>query len=352
MSDATPELHQQPFADRLSWLEQLASRHSAAFIAGTAAREAYLAQHPTKIIALKCMDGRIHLPHATQTPLGIIQPYRNLGGIFNLGWPYLGDLLCDDINQALAQGRPVLVMISYHFSAGARERGCAGFQHDRDAALAQALQIRDQLQSIFAASEQCYALVVGFETDSDALVLHGSTGRMLDLSQYSPDLSPQLPALLQQLCPLLPAAMQRDLLPLLLGNLRHSALQRQQRRQLDIEHREWMLCLGRGFDFLHVPNIALIIGPFSPDLSQPVKKAAAIILNNIKQQRIPADGVLLLASVPYQQAGIDRRRAELKAAFFCQFAKTVIAEQEPALLPLLQSRSAVMYWPERRLEWL
>ncbi|EHR41264.1 hypothetical protein AJE_07711, partial [Alishewanella jeotgali KCTC 22429] len=101
-----------------------------------------------------------------------------------------------------------------------------------------------------------------------------------------------------------------------------------------------------------VPNIALIIGPFSPDLSQPVKKAAAIILNNIKQQRIPADGVLLLASVPYQQAGIDRRRAELKAAFFCQFAKTVIAEQEPALLPLLQSRSAVMYWPERRLEWL
>ena len=132
------DLYQQPFASRLSWLEQLAERHSHEFIASSGQRSQYLQQHPTKLIALKCMDGRIHLPHATQTPLGIIQPYRNLGGIFDLGWPYLGDMLCDDINQALAQGRPVLVLISYHFSAGARERGCAGFQHDRDAALAQA----------------------------------------------------------------------------------------------------------------------------------------------------------------------------------------------------------------------
>lgn len=345
-------IHQQPFAERLSWLEQLAERHSKAFCDGTAERQQYLIQHPTKLIALKCMDGRIHLPHATQTPLGIIQPYRNLGGIFDLGWPYLGDLLCEDITQALAAGRPVLVLITYHYSAGDKWRGCAGFHCDRDAALAHALAIRQQLQSIFADQPQCYALVAGFETDTDALVLHGSTGRILDLSQYSPAIAPELPALLQQLCPALPALMQADLLPLLRGNLQHSALQRQQRRQLDIEHREWMLCLGRGFDFLHVPNIALIIGPFSPDLSQPVKKAAAIIRTNIDKERILADGVLLLASVPYLADGTDRKRAELKAAFFCQFAKAVIAEAEPTLVPQLQSRSAVMYWPERRLEWL
>lgn len=346
------DLYQQPFASRLSWLEQLAERHSHEFIASSGQRSQYLQQHPTKLIALKCMDGRIHLPHATQTPLGIIQPYRNLGGIFDLGWPYLGDMLCDDINQALAANRPVLVLITYHYSAGDKWRGCAGFHCDRDAALAQALQIRDQVQYIFADKPACYALVAGFETDSDALVLHGSTGRILDLSQYSPAIFTALPALLQQLCPALPAAIQADLLPLLRGNLQHSALQRQQRRQLDIEHREWMLCLGRGFDFLHVPNIALIIGPFSPDLSQPVKKAAAIIRTNMSNGRILADGVLLLASVPYLEEGADRKRAELKAAFFCQFAKAVIAEAEPTLLPQLQSRSAVMYWPERRLEWL
>lgn len=352
MSEQTTELHQQPFVDRLNWLEQLASRHSAAFIAGTTAREHYLEQHPTKIIALKCMDGRLHLPHATQTPLGIIQPYRNLGGIFDLGWPYLGDLLCEDIQLSLQQGQPVLILITYHFSAGDKWRGCAGFHCDRDAALAHALQVRDQVKHIFADHPQCCALVVGFETDSDALVLHGSTGRVLDLSQYGMAAEAELPALLAQLCVTFPLNMQHDLLPLLQGNLRHTAAQRGRRRQLDVEHREWMLCLGRGFDFLHVPNIALIIGPFSPDLSQPVRKAAAIIRSNIEKQRIPEDGVLLLASVPYQQPGLDRRRAELKSQFFCQFAKAVIAEQEPQLLPLLVSRSAVMYWPERRLEWL
>ena len=34
---------------------------------------------------------------------------------------------------------------------------------------------------------------------------------------------------------------------------------RRQERMLDVEHREWMICLGRGF--LHTPNQALIIGP-------------------------------------------------------------------------------------------
>jgi len=352
------DLYQQAFSARITWLEQLAQRHSEAFIASAAQRQQYLQQHPTKLIALKCMDGRIHLPHATQTPLGIIQPYRNLGGIFDLGWPYLGDLLCDDISQALADNRPVLVLITYHFSAGDKWRGCAGFKCDRDAALAQALQIRQQLQRIFEDKPQCYALVAGFETDSDALVLHGSTGRILDLSVYRPvdsvdsvD-SVDLPRLLYQLCPLMPQAIQRDLLPLLSGNIQHSAVQRQQRRQLDVQHREWIICLGRGFDFLHVPNIALIIGPFSPDLSQPIKKAAAIIRSNMESQRILADGILLLASVPYLTPGIDRRRAALKAAFFCTFAKQVIAEAEPSLLPQLHSREAVMYWPDRRLEWI
>jgi hypothetical protein len=55
------------------------------------------------------------------------------------------------------------------------------------------------------------------------------------------------------------------------GNLAHIAEVREQCiAPLDIEHREWMICLGRGFDFLHTPNLALIIGPYSPDLADPV----------------------------------------------------------------------------------
>ncbi|MDD3528408.1 MAG: hypothetical protein PHS77_00895 [Gallionellaceae bacterium] len=78
-------------------------------------------------------------------------------------------------------------------------------------------------------------------------------------------------------------------------------------RALDIEHREWMICVGRGCDWLHMPNLALIIGPYSPDLADPIRKAAGIIESNMCNGRIPDDGFLLLASSPYDEIGVDRR---------------------------------------------
>jgi hypothetical protein len=101
-------------------------------------------------------------------------------------------------------------------------------------------------------------------------------------------------------------------------------------RLLDIEHREWMICLGRGFDFLHTPNIALIIGPYSPNLDVPIRRAAGIIEANMHAGRIPDDGFLLLASVPYDEIGVDRARAELKSRFLSTFAADVIRAEFPA----------------------
>ncbi|MGG6498479.1 UNVERIFIED_CONTAM: hypothetical protein NY603_36685, partial [Bacteroidetes bacterium 56_B9] len=81
-------------------------------------------------------------------------------------------------------------------------------------------------------------------TNGEALELAslGDTGRDA--------LEPRLAALL----PDMPAQMRHDLLPLLRGNLDHIAEIRNQtarrERLLDIEHREWVICVGRGFDFL------------------------------------------------------------------------------------------------------
>jgi carbonic anhydrase len=44
---------------------------------------------PSTIAVLKCMDGRINLPIATHTPTGINQLFRNLGSVFDVGWPYI-----------------------------------------------------------------------------------------------------------------------------------------------------------------------------------------------------------------------------------------------------------------------
>lgn len=152
----------------------------------------------------------------------------------------------------------------------------------------------------------------------------------------------------------MPGQMRTDLLPLLEGNLEHIATVREQiahhERQLDIEHREWMICLGRGFDFLHTPNVALIIGPYSPNLAEPIRRAAGIMEANMAAGRIPDDGFLVLASAPYDEIGVDRARAELKSRFLSGFAAAVIRDTHPQLAAKMAMRTAVLDWRSRTLE--
>lgn len=346
-------IHAQSIDARIDWLMDLSRKHSASFCSpdNYLARQRYLAEHDTLIVAMKCMDGRIHLPYVTQTPMGVIHPFRNLGGIFNLGWPYLGDMLSDTVQTAVREGRRVLVIITYHFSRGEKSRGCAGFNCDKEAALAHAYSIKTQVETLFGATHQTvYPLVCGFETDEDALILHGADHNTVDLAtigiQDLDSLHPRIAALL----PDMPPEILRDLLPLAQGNVRHIAKMRDTERELDIEHREWVICVGRGFDFLHVPNVALIIGPYSPDLAHPIRTAATIIRNNMDSGRIPDDGFLLLSSSPYLEPGTQKSRASLKSRFLMEFAADVIHEAYPELGAKMMARSAVLNWHERRLE--
>ena len=349
----------RPIAERIAWLFELARRHGEAFRSPDAwlARQRYLAEHPTAIAVMKCMDGRINIPVATRMPAGIVMPFRNLGGMFDLGWPHLGEVVAHHIERMVGDGRRILFLITYHWSRGNPKRGCAGFGYDTAAAIAHTQQIRRQMEHIFGRGHATvYPLVCGFETDEEALAIHGSDGAVLDLAGLSADDLATLEPRLATLLPDMPAQMRADLLPLLAGNLAHIADIRAQiarrERQLDIEHREWTICIGRGFDFLHTPNQALIIGPYSPDLAEPVRKAAGIIKSNMQAGRIPDDGFLLFASVPYDEIGVDRARAELKARFLSRFAANVIAEDFPELATRMTQRTAVLDWHARQMELL
>lgn len=351
------DIHLSPIEERIAWVFDLARRHGEEFRSPESwlARERHLAKHPTAVAVLKCMDGRINVPVATRTPPGILMPFRNLGGMFDLGWPHLGEVVAHHVSRMVGEGRQVLFLITYHFSKGDPRRGCAGFNYDTAAAYAHARQIRVQIERIFGADHgTVYPLVCGFETDEDALILHGAGEATLNLAELTdadrPALAPRLAAFL----PDMPTRVRADLLPLLHGNLDHIAEVRAQaarhERELDIEHREWMICLGRGFDFLHTPNIALIVGPYSPNLDGPVRRAAAIIRANMTAGRIPDDGFLLLASVPYDELGVDRARAELKSRFLSRFAADVIGAEFPDLAPRMFQRTAVLDWRSRSLE--
>ncbi|MBM3391113.1 MAG: hypothetical protein FJY34_03955 [Betaproteobacteria bacterium] len=352
-------IHGKPIQERIDWLFDLADRHGADYRNPEAwlARERYLAEHPTAIAVLKCMDGRVNIPVVTNTPVGILMPFRNLGGMFDLGWPHLGEVLASFVSRMVHTGRRVLFLITYHFSKGDPQRGCAGFRYDTEAAIAHTLQIRRQVEHIFGAAHgTVYPLVCGLETDEDALIVHGSDGRRLDLSTLDAGGRAALEGELAALLPDMPAQMRADLLPLLQGNLVRIDTVRAQiarrERALDIEHREWMICLGRGFDFLHTPNVALIIGPYSPNLDEPIRMAAGIIEANMRAGRVPDDGFLLLASVPYDEIGVDRARAELKSRFLSRFAAEVVGREYPALAGRMFARTAVLDWRSRRLERL
>ena len=284
-------IHTKSITERMRWLSELGAEHSRVF-AGPEAylqRRRYRAEHPTAILAFKCMDGRIHLPYITKTPLGIIQPFRNLGGAFDIGWPHLGELVTHAVMRAVEEGRRVLILVTYHYSRGDRSRGCSGFDYDLEAARSSAFAFRRQLESVFGTDHQIvYPLVVGIETDEDALTLHRDRGTALELAEIETggraeaDLEDLLAHSLHGTFRDMPADIMRDVLPLVIGNLRHIGEVRRTERSLDIQHHEWILCVGRGFDFLHVPNTALIVGPYSPNIDEPIVTAARIIQTNME----------------------------------------------------------------------
>lgn len=348
-------IHHRPINERIDWLLDLAQRHTTAFRSPEAclARERYQAKHPTAIVVLKCMDGRINIPIVTGTPPGIIQPFRNLGGMFDLGWPHLGEVMAQHVQGMVASGRRVLIMITYHFSRGSVQRGCAGFGYDTTAAIKHTLGIKQQVEQIFGAEHATvYPLICGFETDEDALLLHGCNGEVLDLSKLENSDEKSLDQAMVGLWPDMPEQIMADLSPLLSGNLEWITKVRASNRPLEIEHREWMICLGRGFDFLHTPNLALIIGPYSPNLSDPIRKAAGIIEENMRAERIPDDGFLLFASVPYEEIGVDQARAALKSRFLANLAAEVICAEFPDLAKRMYIKTAVLSWRSRALKIL
>ena len=353
MGGIAMDSHKKPIAWRIEWLMEHARKYSAMFSSPEVfvARQRYLAEHPSAIVAFKCMDGRINLPVATHTPLGIIQPFRNLGGKFDLGWPHLGEVLANYIHEQICSGRRVLLLITYHYSKGSKHRGCAGFNYDTDLARAFTYDIKKQIEHVFGVGHgTVYPVVCGFETDEEALVLHGANGETLDISDIEPDDQYGVRPRLAEMFPDMPSQIRFDLEPLVLGNMDRIAEVQKTDRTLDIEHHEWVICIGRGFDFLHMPNVALIIGPYSPNLDDPITRAAGIVDANMRAGRIPDDGFLLLASSAYGEVGVDLARAELKSRFLSKFAAEVIPTTHPKLARKMQVRTAVLDWRSRKLE--
>ena len=293
----------------------------------------YRRQHPTSILAFKCMDGRINLPVIANLPVGVIQPFRNIGGKFNLGSPYLGRLVLDAKERALAEGHRMLALCTYHFSKGDIHRGCAGHNHDTEAAKAGAFALKAQFERTFGSDNPVVsAIVIGVETDEDALIFHDGNGKLFSIADHTDATDEELAKLLHDLYQGMHEEILNDLLPIACGNRDHVRMLRSQQRPVaELIHGENIICVGRGFGWLHIPNKALIIGPYDHAWGEAVKVAGQIVSKNITEKRVPVeDGALLLVASPYWSLE-ERGLAEEKSEYLLEVAEKELRETYPDL---------------------
>ena len=303
------------------------------------ARKFYRAQHPTEILWFKCMDGRLHGPVITETPVGIIQPLRNLAGSFELGWGYLADIFLQWVMYAVQNGRRCLPFITYHWSKSDVHKGCKGHNYDVEKAKLDASRLVHNIEKAFGKDHQIvYPIMVGIETDEDAMVLHGADGDSINLIDELETASDILKTKIRKLYPDMDKQVVEDLFALVEGNIRHiHDLRANPRPDQQTMHGEQIIAVGRGFDWLHWLNRALIIGPFSYDVATPIATAATIVLDNINKGLVPREeGALLMTSGVYRQpTGPEPILAELKANYLEEFALNVIKTRVPDLYPHL-----------------
>lgn len=238
------------------------------------------------------------------------------------------------------------------FSKGDVDRGCAGFNHDVGAAHAAARKLAFQAEGVFGTQPRMvYPIVVGVETDEEALVLHGTEAGQLDLASL--DSLEGLEESVRDLYHDMDLQMVQDFLPLLIGNSEHIREIRAENRQpVELEHREQVIAVGRGFDWLHMPNKALIIGPYSHAWPEAVATAGTIIEGNLKDARIPKDGgmLLLISTLSRDEEGsFGWNMAVEKSKYVRRVAEEVLLERVPKLKRSLKTIAGVTFADTRKL---
>lgn len=305
------------------------------FVSEQMARRLYRNVHPLAIAFLKCMDGRLNGAVITKTPPGIIDPFRNLGGEFNYGWPFFGEVMINWVNYNVNRGRRCLIVATYHFSAGERKRGCWGFQFDKEKAIIHTAWLKEQAELIWGVNNRVVVPIqVGIETDFDSMILHGSNGEIFDISQNIDINEERMRIQLEQLYPNMDRQMTDDFLPLVMGNLEHvKEVKTSGRVSEDIIHGESVLAVGKGFDWLHEPNQALIVGPFSPDLNKSISSALQILQDNLNGGRIPKErGIVVMSSATYhKEADPEENLAKERSKTYMNLTMSLINSEFPEL---------------------
>lgn len=277
-------------------------------------RKSIIAAHPTKVIAFVCMDGRINFPLIAGLPFGVVSSFRSMGGIFDLGFPRFKKTLVQAVRETLAQKRNCLLVTTYHFSKGDKNRGCKGWNYDTESAKLGAEKLCAELEKMFASvKDRVYPVVLGIETDEDRFVIPDN----VPLQKFS-------------------RAVQKDIGFIVSENMKH-AWNLPKRTEKEMQHGEGIIAVGTGFDWLHSYNKAIIIGPWCEDIEPSVIAGAEIVLSNLKGGRVAEDlgTVLLCGAVPQNTTPAGVALAEKEAKILSERSEKIITSRVPEIVPYL-----------------
>ena len=267
-------------------------------------RTRYRNKRPTLIVVFKCMDGRLDFSVMTRTPIGIIQGERNIGGMFDLGWPSLRTRMVELVKYARSRGIRVEFMVGYHFSASDVSRGCAGHNHNTGDALRAAERFAHQLANAFP--DFVRVLLVGIETDADVLCLHTPNNIVIpmvtcDKERYLASLKmnvytdefglgmyhvhslgysgvSHLRKMISDHFNGYLEGVEDDVVSPFARNMHHAEDVFASGRPIESPpHYERIILIGRGWDWMRESNYALILHDDNPHLDLATEKAAGII---------------------------------------------------------------------------
>ncbi len=311
-------------------------------------RLVYRQEHPTEIAFLGCMDGRINQTVMTKTLPGIIYPFRDLGGKFDLGNNHLSTILQNIVDNAINSKNSVLFLVTYHFSRSNPHLGCAGFDYNKEIAIKEIKRVCMTIDKIFEEKHQVVLpILVGIETDTDSMIFHNhKDNAVFDVAEHLDFSSSEILVAIKNLYPDTTEQVTLDLLPLVLGNQEHvKDVLASGRLTKENNHKEFILGVGRGFEWMNELNTALIVGPYHDDLREAIKKEATILLSNITANRIKKeDGVIVITSSTFgyrRNTNTDQLFAKEKARSLAATTQSVIQKEVPELWPFVSQITGI-----------
>ncbi len=149
-------------------------------------RRMYRKEHPTEILVLKCMDGRVHFAIAMQIAMGLLKILRHVGGKFNFDHnPFFLEVK-NWVNYCQEKRKGCLILATYHFSS-MPGLCCAGQNHSRQVAEEYAIKLAAQGKR--ALNNSANIIVAGYNTDNDSITVHGpEDGQLLEIEKLAKEL--------------------------------------------------------------------------------------------------------------------------------------------------------------------